>query len=363
MPPDPGTNRSTAFSNPGHAPKLASILSMSSPFCRFCSHGNPSGAKFCNECGSPLHLRPCPRCEAVTDSSAGRCHQCGAVFDAEPVAVSTDTHLAANESAAMHEREAGSTRNEHERETAGTRNEQHEQKRVDAAERAHETRHDKDLATSQFTQGDAYAHIPEWLAERFDAANTRQAVTDEPFVPDLPRESETPPRRAHSWLLIIAGAVAVGLVGYYGYFVTTLHGPASSRGVVEPSASREASAPNSEAAKPQPAAPAQTAAPAPKPAPQAPASDVNQAKTPRKNVPGATPSDPKTGAAQEALHPTTPRTASEAANATQRLVERDMGRSAARSAHATPVDRDAIETKRLIERDLGAFLPRPARRN
>jgi hypothetical protein len=54
---------------------------MSAPTCRFCRHVNPAGAKFCNECGSPLHLRPCPSCEAITDAAAQACHQCGASFN------------------------------------------------------------------------------------------------------------------------------------------------------------------------------------------------------------------------------------------------------------------------------------------
>ena len=51
---------------------------MSSPTCRFCEHRNPEGSKFCNECGSPLHLALCPRCEAVNNMSAEQCFQCGA---------------------------------------------------------------------------------------------------------------------------------------------------------------------------------------------------------------------------------------------------------------------------------------------
>ena len=56
------------------------VISMSTLACRFCAHDNPAGAKFCNDCGSPLHLKPCPHCEAFTDLSAENCHQCGASF-------------------------------------------------------------------------------------------------------------------------------------------------------------------------------------------------------------------------------------------------------------------------------------------
>lgn len=46
------------------------------PLCRFCGHGNPAGARFCNACGEPLHLMPCPYCEAINDRAAVRCHKC-----------------------------------------------------------------------------------------------------------------------------------------------------------------------------------------------------------------------------------------------------------------------------------------------
>jgi hypothetical protein len=32
--------------------------------CPFCDHHNPAGAKFCNDCGSSLHLKPCNQCPA-----------------------------------------------------------------------------------------------------------------------------------------------------------------------------------------------------------------------------------------------------------------------------------------------------------
>jgi len=45
--------------------------------CIFCAHVNPSGAKFCNDCGSPLHLKPCRQCDAINDRGARRCYNCG----------------------------------------------------------------------------------------------------------------------------------------------------------------------------------------------------------------------------------------------------------------------------------------------
>ena len=37
-------------------------------------------AKFCNECGSPLHLKPCPKCDAVNGATSKACYMCGAFF-------------------------------------------------------------------------------------------------------------------------------------------------------------------------------------------------------------------------------------------------------------------------------------------
>jgi len=52
------------------------------PQCPFCDHANPFGAKFCNECGSPLSLKPCRHCEAVNDQAAQNCYKCGAELQA-----------------------------------------------------------------------------------------------------------------------------------------------------------------------------------------------------------------------------------------------------------------------------------------
>jgi hypothetical protein len=51
---------------------------MSASLCSFCTHANPEGSKFCNQCGSPLHLAPCAHCGSVNDIGAPACHQCGA---------------------------------------------------------------------------------------------------------------------------------------------------------------------------------------------------------------------------------------------------------------------------------------------
>src|SRR5262245_15309624 len=46
--------------------------------CPFCEHKNSVGAKFCNECGSPLSLAPCKRCGAINNLMDAECQRCGA---------------------------------------------------------------------------------------------------------------------------------------------------------------------------------------------------------------------------------------------------------------------------------------------
>jgi hypothetical protein len=60
----------------------ARALSMPEGRCFFCDHTNPAAAKFCNECGSPLHLKLCAQCEAINDRAARTCYQCGATDSA-----------------------------------------------------------------------------------------------------------------------------------------------------------------------------------------------------------------------------------------------------------------------------------------
>jgi Double zinc ribbon len=56
------------------------VLSVLLPQCPFCNHANPAGAQYCNNCGSPLHLKPCDQCEAINDRGASNCYSCGTAF-------------------------------------------------------------------------------------------------------------------------------------------------------------------------------------------------------------------------------------------------------------------------------------------
>lgn len=55
--------------------------------CSFCQHENVPGARFCAECGSPLHLRVCPnsKCGKVSDVNAKQCEHCGTFFPEIPL--------------------------------------------------------------------------------------------------------------------------------------------------------------------------------------------------------------------------------------------------------------------------------------
>ena len=50
------------------------------PRCLLCDHVNPDGAKFCNDCGSSLHVKRCSRCKAVNDQAAKNCSKCRTQF-------------------------------------------------------------------------------------------------------------------------------------------------------------------------------------------------------------------------------------------------------------------------------------------
>ena len=62
--------------------------------CPFCDHRNPADAKFCNECASPLHLKPCNQCNRVNDQAATHCYDCGTAFPADATQMLPSAHVA-----------------------------------------------------------------------------------------------------------------------------------------------------------------------------------------------------------------------------------------------------------------------------
>ena len=58
-------------------PQQRRINQMSPAVCSFCSHANPHGSAYCNECGAALKLMLCKACGAINDRTAANCHKCG----------------------------------------------------------------------------------------------------------------------------------------------------------------------------------------------------------------------------------------------------------------------------------------------
>lgn len=354
-----GNLPSSASSNPG-SPRARSPLAMPSSSCRFCRHANPPGAKFCNECGSPLHLRPCPRCEAVTDAGAGTCHQCGAAFGGEAAPIVAATAHAA----ATNEARADGPQTHRDRTPPSPRD--------TAARPRISIRGDEDddaPASSDLTRIAEPApstHIPEWLAERFDAANRAGAAggrthvpasdahaSSAPDTPGIYERDEAPsrslladydahrPRRRLSPLLAVA-TVAIAAGASYVWFdagrrvpVTTSTPPTSAA----PAAAAEPTLPDAHGGRATES-----------PAPVAPPSSSSS----------AAPAEPRAMPTPRAARARAGRGNGAAANAQARRATSDAERPTNRAAQR---ERDADETRRLIERDLGGLLTRPPGRS
>jgi hypothetical protein len=369
--------------------------------CRFCTHANPEGAKFCNDCGAPLHLRPCPQCEAITDASEAHCHQCGA-----SLAVTDGSAVSAPDSAIAAARrdrgEAGDLGAAGDRGEDGDRGEAGD--RVVEADRGETGPHIPE-------SGEARPHIPESLAACLDAADSRKDRGRDDVLHYLGRtdaDDATPrasgsaraepvrrigsPRRSPVVRAAIVIALAVvGAGGFYAYlqgapalrsladlvaFATGADDEAVSKPASPAGASTALTAPalpSAGATAPAPPAPAATSPAVPAPArkdivhaarpavaavePAVPAKGTAPSAAPNTAAPAMDASAPaktdsaapKGARARNSADPT--------ASAPRRA--RDVPRSAPpqQSESAAGSDRDAIETRRLITRELGGFLP------
>jgi len=315
---------------------------MSTSSCRFCAHANPEGAKFCNDCGSPLHLKPCPHCEAITDVSAADCHQCGAPFVAGAVAEASA--------------ESG------QRSIAD-----------DATGAAPEIRPHIPESLAACLAGDGgSARARDDVAHYIGAAEAGAHAPDPDFAPA--RDPVVSSRKGVFYRAsFVVAPIACAVVGYYAYY----HGASAMRAltglIVIARGADDAPVPAAAppAVLPPVAAPVDVT-PAPKNPGVAAPSDQPAAELPRE-APGGRAAEqaPKTQRlpVDEAALPT-PRPAAAknararkapdaAAIATQRLVARDTQDLAAPKNGASPAgtDRDAVATRRLITRELGEFLP------
>ena len=306
------------------------VASMSISSCRFCAHANPEGAKFCNDCGSPLHLKPCPQCEAITDVSAENCHQCGAPFVTSGAADAPAKSIPASP-----------------------------------------------IAVAARDEPEIRAHIPESLAACLAAGRADVRARDdvvhylgtaEPDVrePDsdavLTRDRVVPPRKGVFYRAsFVVAPVVFAAVAYYAY----IHGGPAMRAltdlIVIARGAEEAPAPAT--AAPQPVATPVDAPPAvAAPAPQTVRPDAAPRLGPPKNPGGAFRIDPPS-ANVSGDGPTVvgqaPKTRSLAVNipppAKPRPVARPVAPKSVRAKNAA--DPAAIATQRLVTRELGEFLP------
>ena len=303
--------------------------------CRFCDHDNPPDARFCNECGSPLYLKPCPQCEAVNDSASPQCYQCGAALPKDDATQEASI-------AAMPEL-ANATEN------AGDRGA--ERRSVGAfAERF-------EIEFGEFRPS-LFSDTPSDATTRVGATSGAAAIGDRREARTSSgaaqhRDSVTRTALTSTGALLVLALIVVGAGVYYAYEYSAARtksadvvaaSPASAQQeaaateVKPPSATSNEMAPQPVATAPEAdsmkgAAKGESATTMPAPAPQTsvgariqPGSKAKSTLESRRNAAGAA---GKGAAAQPAR---TPASTDASAVATQRIIEREVGIRATPSA-------------------------------
>jgi len=315
--------------------------------CRFCDHDNPAGARFCNACGSPLYLEPCPKCESVNDVTATHCYQCGVALRAEPAQAEPTGAVPEFADATQG---AGASGGEHQK-PAGAFAERFE---VEFGE----------FRPSLF--GDLGT----------DATKSQRAAPYEPHVsavqPGLPDADDAAPprdpvkrtRAASVAALTLLALVIVGAAAYYTYehSYARIERPsavAASPPIPQPQApavEANVNAPTSPASVP----PAQTAPEPQAPVAETPATQSDSAAAnavPDRNAPNAAveapPNETQATAANEPAQParTIPSPRRSAAHATARALA--PHRAKAPPPPDASAAASAAATQRIIERELG----------
>ena len=297
--------------------------------CRFCDHDNPPDARFCNECGSPLYLKPCPQCEAVNESTATQCYQCGAALPKQDAADEASV-------GSMPEL-VGATEN------AGD---------VGGAQRRTEGAFTErfEIEFGEFRPS-LFSDTPSVATTREGAASGAAAIGDLRQTRTSPgaehhRDSVTRTALTSTGALLVLALIVVGAAAYYAYQYSAaptkgadvvVASPASAQQepaateVKPPSATSNEVAPPPVATAPEAdsmkgAAKGESATTMPAPAPQTlvgariqPGSKAKSTPQSRRNVAGAA---GKGAAAQPAR---TPASTDASAVATQRIIEREVG--------------------------------------
>jgi len=367
--------------------------------CHFCAHGNPAGSKFCNECGSPLDLKPCPQCDAMNHVDVDQCYQCRAPFAAD-----RGVEVAEVDSGAVAAPAAGSEPGERMPATFDSIPIALSGRLEPRSEAAGVP--ERDMTRNQTSARAATrSEAPEREATRGDvpAHDAPRRIADEPpeapeFAPQAVARYRAAQRRGAPYAAVAGIAVcAIAAVSYYAYTsgkipdvarlaaaLLTKDRPSSpppapavaspsQSGTAEPlartSPEHEGSGVADALPAPVPASPPALAAPSVA-APTAatgggsapgPASAPVSAPAP---APASAPAPARASVAASAPA-SRPRSASPAAQkklpATSSEEAVQGGGTTSRPASARPaVDKDALATQRLIERDLAGFLP-PAR--
>jgi hypothetical protein len=321
--------------------------------CPSCAREHRDDARLCTECGTPLTLAVCAACEAINAIDAGSCHQCGARFEREPWNIDAGPAPAVDDLPESPVEDVAFV--------------------LDAAETTVAFPSCTDdviaLGEKRYVGPDARQHP---LADATPIAFAERALhalplAEAPFTgTDAPRNVRTltPARRAH---LGVAFAVIVvaGAVGYWAFDVPTLRGvvanslaradaiaslvsPAGVRPHVERADNRAAHAPSV----------ATISAPVPAGNGPAPGATTGATATPTDALPERASKDAsaiKAPAAPSARDVQTERpAATKPRSATVR--HRPSARAHSQAAPSSQADRGAVATQRLIERDLGRFI-------
>jgi hypothetical protein len=372
------------------------LFKMSAAACHFCFHRNPEGSKFCNECGSPLDLKPCPGCEAMNHVSVDRCYQCGASFHHEPaleVAEVGSVAKRASASAARRSRSASgkldtvplafsSRPNPRARETAmhvadalPAGMQERDPARIELPQPV--------VAQAAFATGDRAAMGPRGIREDGRQSSVRNGVVYGVVAGIVLSAMAAAGYVAHESGLLTRVVNATRIADDRDASSAKLSAPAVAPASVaadathdaQDGASQQAPAPApvaSEAREPSTATPAM---PAPTPAPATGSATENAADDAAASTaapavaatPAITP--PSAGAASAAA----PTASSQSAAAPQSVPARaarasdsesdaesspsTASRSTRRRSERQQLDKDALATQRLIERDLAGFLP------
>ena len=299
--------------------------------CRFCDHDNPSGARFCNECGSPLYLKPCPQCEAVNETAASQCYQCGAALPKQDAADEASV-------ASMPEL-VGATENAGDVGGAQRRTEGAFTERFEIEFGEFRPSLFSDTPSGAMTQGGATSGA----AATGDHHETRTSSGAAHR-----RDSVTRTALTSTGALLVLALIVVGAAAYYAYQYSTA--PTKGADVVAASPASAQQEPAATEVKP-PSATSNAVAPPP----VATAPEADSMKGAANDEPATTLPTP---APQESVGPRTePAPVGKAKSTPQsrRGVTAATGKSTAAQATrpAASSDASAAATQRIIERELG----------